>query len=301
MKIVSIALNVPGPVAVARLVAEGAQAIKVEPPWGDPLHGLCTRWYDDLHRGIAVERIDLKTTGGRTRMMLLLRDADVFLASQRPAALARLGLDAASLVAAFPSLRHVNIVGDTANPEEPGHDLTYQARAGLLPALTLRQAQGHPERSRGVSGVEGRRALPLTLFADMAGAERAHAAIKDVMKHPGTSCEIGLYDALNDLAAPLRYGLTATGGHLGGGNPAYGIYAAREGAIAVTALEPHFRARLYEGLGLADGDDPSTVFSTKTAIEWQQWAAARDLPLVAIREPSVAKASEDKHDASSGS
>jgi alpha-methylacyl-CoA racemase len=286
VKIVSIALNVPGPVAVARLVTEGAQAIKIEPPWGDPLQELCKRWYDDLHRGMTVERIDLKTSDGRARMMSLLRDADVFLASQRPAALARLGLDARSLRAACPLLRHINIVGDTANPEEPGHDLTYQAHAGLLPAL---------------SGVEGRRALPLTLFADMAGAERAHAAIKDVMKHPGTSREVGLYDALSDLAAPLRYGLTAPGGHLGGSNPAYGIYAAREGAIAVTALEPHFRARLYEGLELADGDAPSAIFSTKTAIEWEQWAAARDLPLVAIREPSFVEASEDKHDASSGS
>jgi hypothetical protein len=36
------------------------------------------------------------------------------------------GLDARSLQAA-PVLRHVNIVGDTANPEA-GHDLTYQAR-----------------------------------------------------------------------------------------------------------------------------------------------------------------------------
>ena len=268
MKIVSIALNVPGPVAVARLVAEGAQAIKIEPPGGDPLHGLCKRWYDDLHRGMAVERIDLKTPDGRARMLSLLGDADVFLASQRPAALARLALDGRSLRAAFPPLGHVNIVGDTRNPEEPGHDLTYQARAGLLPAR---------------SGVEGRRALPLTLFADMAGAERAHAAIKDVMNHPGASREVGLYDALSDLAAPLRYGLTATGGHLGGSNPAYGIYAARDGAIAVTALEPHFRARLYEGLGLADGGDPSAVFATKTAIEWEQWAAARDVPLVALR------------------
>ena len=286
MKIVSIALNVPGPVALARLVADGAQAIKVEPPWGDPLGALCKRWYDDLHRNIAVERIDLKTAQGRARMMSLLRDADVFFASHRPSALARLGLDARSLQVALPSLRHVNIVGDTANPEEPGHDLTYQARAGLLSAP---------------SGTEGSRSLPLTLFGDMAGAERAHAALKDVMHRPGASREVGLYDALVDLAAPLRYGLTSAGGHLGGGNPAYGIYAAREGAIAVTALEPHFRARLYEGLGLGDGDDPSVVFSTKTALEWEKWAAARDLPLVAIREPSVAKASEDKQDASSRS
>ena len=129
----------------------------------------------------------------------------------------------------------------------------------------------------------------------MAGAERAHAAIKDVMNHPGASREVGLYDALSDLAAPLRYGLTAPGGHLGGGNPAYGIYAAREGAIAVTALEPHFRARLYEGLGLGDGDDPSAVFTTKTAIEWEQWAAARDLPLVAIRNDDASSGLETAH------
>ena len=60
---------------------------------------------------------------------------------------------------ALPALRHVNIVGDTANPEEPGHDLTYQARPGCC-----------------------RAAMPLTLLADMVGAERAHAAIKDVMQ-----------------------------------------------------------------------------------------------------------------------
>jgi alpha-methylacyl-CoA racemase len=268
VRIVSMALNAPGPVAIARLVAGGARAIKIEPPWGDPLEGLCKTWYDDLHRGVTIERIDLKTSEGSTRARSLLADADVFLASHRPSALARLGVDAVSLQHAFPSLRHVNIVGDASNPEQPGHDLTYQARAGLLPAL---------------SGVEGQDALPLTLVADMVGAERAHAVIKDAMQHPGASRVVGLYDALRDLAAPLRHGLTAAGGYLGGGNPVYGIYAAREGRVAVTALEPHFRARLYEGLGLADGDDPSAVFATKTAIEWERWAAARDLPLVALR------------------
>jgi alpha-methylacyl-CoA racemase len=268
VRIVSMALNVPGPVAIARLVADGARAIKIEPPWGDPLEGLCKTWYDDLHRGVTVERIDLKRLEGSARARSLLADADIFVASHRPSALARLGLDAASLRNGFPSLRHVNIVGDTSNPEEPGHDLTYQARAGLLPAL---------------SAFEGRNALPLTLVADMVGAERAHAAVKDAMRHSGASLVVGLYDALRDLAAPLHYGLTATGGHLGGGNPVYGIYAAREGTVAVTALEPHFRTRLYEGLGLADGADPSAVFATKTAIEWERWAASRDLPLVALR------------------
>jgi len=253
---------------VARAVADGAHAIKIEPPWGDPLEHLCKPWYDELHSGVRVERLDLKSSAGLGRIRTLLADADVFVTSHRPTALARLGLDRDALSPHHPQLRQVNIVGDTANPEAPGHDLTYQARAGLLPAFN-----------------EGglRVAMPLTLFADMAGAERVHAAIKDVMHHPGASRVVGLFDVLHDLAAPLRHALTAPGAHLGGGNPAYRIYDTREGAIAVGALEPHFRARLYEGLGLADGADPSGVFATKTASEWEQWASACDLPLVALR------------------
>jgi alpha-methylacyl-CoA racemase len=278
-----MAQNAPGPVALSRAAAEGAAAVKIEPPWGDPLESLCKPWYDELHRQVRVERLDLKSADGMSRLHALLVDADIFLASHRPSALARLGLDAASLQPRYARLRHVNIVGDTANPEEPGHDLTYQARAGLLLAM---------------SGVAGRSILPSTLLADMAGAERAHAAIKDVMHDPGASRVVGLYDAVRDLAAPLHYRLTASGGHLGGGNPAYGIYATRDGAIAVTALEPHFRARLYEGLGLEDGVDPAAIFMTKTAVEWEQWAVERDIPLVAVREPSFAKASEDKRKAS---
>ncbi len=255
-----MAQNVPGPVAVSRAVAGGARAIKVEAPWGDPLEQLCRAWYDELHASVTVERLDLKSAAGQVRIKALLQDADVFLASHRPSALARLGLDRDALAQEFPRLGHVNIVGDTARPEEPGHDLTYQARAGVL-----------------------HNALPLTLFADMAGADRAHAAIRDVMRQPGAAHVVGLYDALRDLAAPLHHGLTAPGGALGGGNPAYGIYAAREGTIAVGALEPHFRTRLYQGLGLAEGANPATVFATRTATEWEAWAAARDLPLVAIR------------------
>jgi alpha-methylacyl-CoA racemase len=256
-----MAQNVPGPVAVSRAVANGARAVKVEPVSGDPLATLCPPWYAVLHQQVTVERLDLKSAAGMARMRSLLAEADVFVASHRPAALARLGLDPSSLSRHYPQLRHVNIVGDTAHPEEPGHDLTYQARAGLL-----------------------QRGMPLTLAADMAGAERAHAAINDVMHQPGGGRVVGLYDALRDLAAPLHYGLTAPGAVLNGGNPAYAIYAAREGAIAVGALEPHFRARLYEGLGLTDGADPSAVFATRTAAEWEAWAAARDLPLVTIRE-----------------
>src|SRR4051812_37163540 len=259
-----MAQNVPGPAAVARAVAAGARAVKIEAPWGDPLETLCLAWYRDLHRDVRVERLDLKTSTGIAQLKVFLADADVFVASHRPSALRRLALDATSLHRDFPTLRHVNIVGDAANPEEPGHDLTYQARAGLL-----------------------QHAMPLTLIADMIGVERAHAAITEVMREPGGIRLIGLFDALQDLAAPLHYGLTAPGGPLNGGNPAYAIYQASEGAIAVGALEPHFRARLYEGLELPDGADLTAIFATRTARHWEQWALDRDIPLVAIAKGRV--------------
>lgn len=260
MKIVSMAQNVPGPVAVARLVAAGASAIKIEAPWGDPLEGFCKPWYDELHAGVTIARLDLKTADGMRSLVDLLGSADVFMASHRPAALVRLGLDAPSLAQRFPLLRHLNIVGDTAHPEQPGHDVTYQAQAGLL--------QG---------------GLPKTLLADLLGAERAHAAVLEMMHQgPGGSRVVGLFDALKDLTAPLRHGLTAPGGVLGGGNPAYGVYAAQDGAIAVGALEPHFRARLYAALGLPENSPLTDVFTTRTAAEWDNWATERDIPLKAI-------------------
>jgi crotonobetainyl-CoA:carnitine CoA-transferase CaiB-like acyl-CoA transferase len=260
MKIVSMAQNVPGPVAVARLVAGGASAVKIEAPWGDPLEGFCKSWYDELHAGVTIARLDLKSPDGMRSLRDLLGSADVFIASHRPAALARLALDAATLAMRFPLLRHLNIVGDTAHPNEPGHDLTYQAQAGLLHG-----------------------GLPRTLLADLMGAERAHGAVLDMMRQgPGGSRVVGLVDALSALTAPLRHGLTGPGGVLGGANAAYGVYAAQDGDVAVAALEPHFRERLYTALGLADGASLATTIATKTAAEWERWGHERDIPLKAV-------------------
>ena len=261
MTIVTMAQNVPGPVAVARLVAGGAAAIKIEAPWGDPLEGFCKSWYDELHAGVTIVRLDLKSADGMRSLMDLLGSADVFVASHRPGALARLGLDATALLQRFPLLRHLNIVGDTAHPDEPGHDVTYQAKAGLL-----------------------QHRLPKTLLADLFGAERAHAAILDMMhKGPGGRRVIGLFDSLSTLTAPLRHGLTAPAGVLGGANPAYAVYAVQDGAVAVGALEPHFRARLYEALALEDGSDLTAIMLTKSVDDWEQWASERDLPLAVLR------------------
>ena len=263
VRVVSIALNVPGPLTVSRLAAEGADVTKIEPPDGDPLAEFCPAWYAELHRDVAVERLNLKGNG-QLRVQKLLSDADLFVASQRPAALTRLGLDADALLGSTfgaTRLRHLNIVGELSDPNRAGHDLTYLARAGLL-------------------GTE----LPRTLVADVMGSERAFsAALLLLQQPPSARVEVGLYDGLEALVAPLRHGLTGPGGLLGGGLPAYGIYRARDGRVAIAALEPHFRARLYEALGVKPDAALAEIFRTRTAAEWEAWALGHDLPVSALR------------------
>ena len=75
VSLLSFALNVPGPVAVARLVAEGATAVKIEPPAGDPLAAYSRPWYDALHAGVTVVPLDLKRDAGRDALEPLLARA----------------------------------------------------------------------------------------------------------------------------------------------------------------------------------------------------------------------------------
>ena len=266
---VSTALNLPGPVACARLRELGASVAKVEPPSGDPFESYCGSWYRRLHEGLDVRRLDLKSAGGRGALEALLDGSDLLVTAQRPSALARLGLDPGSLAARHPRLCHVAITGHPAPEEEvAGHDLTYLAMHGLVTPPNL----------------------PATLFADMAGAERAvTTALALVIRRDRSgraeSLAAPLEDAARALAQPLREGLTRRSGLLGGGLAGYNVYAAREGWIAVAALEPHFARRLAQAFALPEltVEGLREKFSSQTDMQWERWARERDLPIVAVR------------------
>ena len=137
-RIVSLALNLPGPAALMRLHALGARCLKVEPPGptptvsGDPMGQYNPSAYGQMHAGIRALTIDLKSERGRARLARELAATDVLLTSFRPSALAKLGLSWTQLRRAHPQLSLVEIVGAPAErAEEPGHDLTYLAEAGL--------------------------------------------------------------------------------------------------------------------------------------------------------------------------
>ena len=261
-RVVTLAINVPGPVAAARLRELGATVTKVEPPDGDPLAQAAPEWYREL-AGDNVVRLDVKAAGDRARLDELLAGSDLLLTAQRPSALTRLGLAWPGMHKRFPRLSQVAIVGERSS-EQPGHDLTYLAKRGLV------EPPG----------------LPRTLSADLLGAERAVTASVTVLSSPEpTYVEVALADAAELLAQPLRHGLTAAEGILGGGFPGYGLYETSDGWIAVAALERHFRQGLATELGLDEltRDGLAAAFRTKTAMAWVDWAAEHDLPLERVR------------------
>ncbi|WP_353952270.1 CoA transferase [Knoellia sp. S7-12] len=270
VRVLSIAINLPGPAAVARLASQGATVTTVLPPSGDPLEHYAAAYFDELHEGQTIERVDLKSDEGRARLDALLAETDVFLTSSRPSALARLGLDHASVSGRHTQVCQVDIVGHPGGGAEvAGHDLTYQAGSGLVR--------------------DGR--MPATTVVDLAGAERAAAEAAAALvsrARTGRGCrrEVALSDLAHAMARPVAHGLTVPGGLLGGGLPVYDVYAASEGHVALAALEPHFAARLLAALEI-DPDDLSRerlaeVFAGRTADEWQQWADERDIPLAAV-------------------
>ncbi|MDQ2758176.1 MAG: CoA transferase [Actinomycetota bacterium] len=267
VEVVTIAVNLPGPAAVARLAALGAHVVKVEPPAGDPLAVYTRGAYDELSFGQDVVAIDLKSSEGQAHLHRLLEGADVLVSSHRRSALTRLGLGWEDLHVAHPRLVHVAIVGQPgAGADVPGHDLTYQAVNGLIDGTNP----------------------PRVLVADLAGADRAAleavaALLGRGVSGPGRLVEVALSEAAHDMARPLRWGMTSPGGLLAGGFPAYGIYPSADGRVAVAALEPHFHRRLLEALAVDDSADAlAACFATRTGAEWQQWAAEHDLPLEVV-------------------
>tara|TARA_R110002072_G_C7961020_1_gene533904 strand:- start:2893 stop:3729 length:837 start_codon:yes stop_codon:yes gene_type:complete len=269
MRVVTLALNLPGPLAAQRLCELGATVIKIEPPSGDPFAQYCAEWYRDMKDGQQCLMIDLKSGEGQTELAELLSEADLLLTAQRPAALKRLNLDWETLHKCHPQLNNVAIVGYPSPMEEhAGHDLTYQATQGLIIPPNM----------------------PKTLIADLAGAEQTTIQSLALLMgrkagQQGEQRLVALSDAVEYMAQPIKYGLTSDGALLAGELPEYFLYETKSGWVAIAALEPHFRKRLQEKLELESLTKAilAEKMKTRTATEWVSWANEHDIPLVELK------------------
>jgi len=286
VRILSLALNLPGPAALMRCRQMGATCTKLEPPSGDPMGLYMRAAYDELHEGVEVMSADLKSGEGQATLHQELARTDILLTSFRPSAIEKLGLGWKSLHVRYPALCHVAIVGAPGErAEEPGHDLTYLSQHDLVPGLEL----------------------PATLYADMGGSLMASEAVLRAALHQrsphaagghtrpeGRYIEVALSESAAYLAMPRRWGLTQPSGSVGGAHAGYRVYPCRDGRVAVAALEPHFAAALRSVAGIdapgaramferATHDAVAGFIALRTCDELTRLATENDLPLHAMK------------------
>lgn len=264
--VITLAVNLPGPLAAARLASLGARVVKVEPPIGDPLSVYVTDYYKELAAGQEVVTIDLKSPEGVRQFDQLAKEADILLTAMRPKAAHALGIP--DTVDKY-RLVHVEIVGFAGDRADvPGHDLTYQAAhktlvPGTMPTVPVADVLGGEHAAlQALAGLREK---------ENRGADVAGGIVKRVV----------LDEAAQWAAGPARHGLTGPGTRLGGAAPEYRTYVTQDGHIAVACLEPHFAKALAEQLG-SEHEELEAAFASQPTAHWVEFAHTHDLPIEPI-------------------
>ena len=258
LRVLDFSTLLPGPLATLYLVQAGAEVIKIESPEkGDPIREYPplrdgkSILFELLNRGKHSVALNLKDSKTHSRLLELIRSADILVEQFRPGVMERLELDYCSLRSINPGLIYCSITGygqlGSFN-QVAGHDLNYQAWTGLLDLIE--ECEGKP--------------LVPPLIADIAGG--AHPAVINILLALigrdqmgfGACIDIAMIDGLfpfmlSAIANWLANNSIQSSGAdlLTGGSPRYQLYRTSDCQhLAVAALEDRFWQRFVELIGL---------------------------------------------------
>jgi crotonobetainyl-CoA:carnitine CoA-transferase CaiB-like acyl-CoA transferase len=303
IRVLDFSRLIPGPYCTLLLARLGAEVIKVE----TPLAGDWARYvppelgygavFESLNAGKRSLAINYRNPAGKTAVLRLVEQVDVFVDALTPGALASRGLGAEDLLARNPRLVYCSLSGyGQTGParDEPGHDLSYLARGGLLSLLT--DATQRP-------------ITPGIQLADLAGGLLAATSVLGALfqrEHTGRggAIDVAMLDVVTSWVRSLvgehgdsRPAVMASA--LGGTVPCYNVYRAGDGRyLALAALEPRLWVAfcsVVERPDLAERNfDPTAVaevaelLATRPAAEWAAREGASDACLVVVNAPAEA-------------
>ena len=271
IRILSLAEQLPGPLATMLLADLGADVILVERPNGGDPSRRFPGLFAALNRNKRAVVIDLKSEAGRARFLDLVDTSDAVLEGYRPGVMKRLGLDATALRARKPSLVCLSIssFGQTGPyAQVAGHDLSIQSALGMTDVPV---------------GQEADAALPMLPLADIASGMYAAFGIATALfsrcrSGRGSEIDVSMSDSLLSWMAiflvPPALGLPVR--TLPPDDAGYGLFGTADGKqIALSiAGEDHMWVRLCDLLGLGAG---------LGAFDEAQRCARRDEILPALR------------------
>jgi len=188
IKVIEFSHMVMGPCAGLMLADMGAEVIKVEPLGGDKtrrLRGAGAGYFPMYNRNKKSLCINLKTEAGKSAVLKLIKDADVFIENFRPGALDKLGFGFEALSALNPGLVYVSEKGFLDGPyaHRTALDEVTQMMGGLA---YMTGPPGRPLRA-GTSAVD--------ITGGMFGAMGAMAAIYERLQTgKGKHISAGLFE-----------------------------------------------------------------------------------------------------------
>jgi len=291
VRVLSMAEQLPGPYCTMLLGDLGAEVILLERPGtGDPAR-MIPAFLSILGRNKKSITVNLKSEKGRDICYKLAETSDVFLEGFRPGVLTRLGTDYESIKRINPTIIYCSISGyGQGGPywDRPGHDLSYQATAGLL--ANLIESGNFP-------------AGPGVAIADLSSAMFATIGILAALRARDTF-GVGQYVDISMTDGLVSWMSVALGLHFGTGSsllavgrePAYGVFQAKDKKYLTLSIahEDHFWRNLCHAIGkdeLAELPREQRhqrrdelvgmlrdVLATKSSQEWVELLSKADVP-----------------------
>lgn len=257
------------PYATMLLADLGADVIKIEHPergddtraWGPPFAGDEATYYLSVNRNKRSLTADLRDERDRTRVVELVKRADVLIENFRPGTMAKYGLSYPDVQEINPGIVYCSVTGfgAGAGASLPGYDLLIQAVGGLM-SITGPEP-GHAVKT-GVAVVDVLTGLHATIGILAALRQRDATGM-------GQQVEINLLTSLLSSLVNQSAGYTMAGavpGILGNRHPSiapYEVFSAADRPLVIAVGNDRQFAALCAGLDVPElADDPR--FATNT-------------------------------------
>ncbi|WP_298215423.1 CaiB/BaiF CoA-transferase family protein [Acidocella sp.] len=294
LRVLDLSWLLPGPLCTGILADLGADVIKIERPSdGDYARTMLPGLFQLVNRGKRSAVVDLRTPQGRETVLKLAERADVFVEGFRPGVMARLGVGYEHIRARHQGIVYVSLsgygqTGPAAN--EPGHDVNYCGRAGLMAIpVSVTQADEPSRMQLPVSDIAGAMYAAVSTLAALRERDRTgEGQWLDVSLAEAALAWSGLRwaDAPADAAGQWR--------HV---RPMNDIFTAADGVrLAVALVETHFWHKFINELPAperehlqAAGETPrachaalQAIFAARPSAQWLDFAKTHDLPISRI-------------------
>jgi crotonobetainyl-CoA:carnitine CoA-transferase CaiB-like acyl-CoA transferase len=296
IRILESAHQYPGPYCSLLLADLGAEVIKIERPGVGDLARQSAHFFQSINGNKKSLALDLKLPAARKILYRLVEQSDVFMDGFRPGVAGRIGMDYPTLREINPRLIYCCISGygqEGPYRDLPGHDLNYQAMAGMLHCF-------QDEKGNFVAPGVAIGDLSSGMFSAIGILAALHARQKTGQ---GQFIDVSMFDGL------LSWMSTRLGIFWGAGwfekerDAGYGIFRAKDGQFFTLAIahEDWFWDRLCAAVGLPEYqgikaierrrrrlelvEKLQKVFLKKPREEWLKVIIQADVPIAPVQNP----------------